>query len=160
MQKKLIAFLKSNQTLVSFFVLGIIALIASSSASTLPIENPQLVMDSKSADTFIPKGFVLVPIEIVNADSLSSLVGEVGGVVDLYIASVDGKKGGMKVGSRLKILRAPLNPQQYAVLVKDTESSRLLSQPGPFVAVVQNPTTLGPELTTMNSSKIKINYQN
>lgn len=89
--------------------------------------------DQASADTYIPDGFVLVPIELQNADSLSSLIGSYA-VVDLF----NGTRS-QKVGKRLKLLRAPLNPQQFAVLVPEAEVSNLLANPGPFWAAIQNP---------------------
>ncbi len=86
-----------------------------------------------SADTYIPEGFVLVPIELQNADSLSSLIGEFA-LVDLF----RGPRS-HRVGKRLKLLRAPLNPNQFAVLVPEEQVSELLQTPGPFWAAIQNP---------------------
>ncbi|MNL69084.1 hypothetical protein D3C87_1938990 [compost metagenome] len=64
------------------------------------------------------------------------------------------------MGSKLKLLRAPLNPQQYAVLVKDAESSRLLSYSGPYLAVVQNPDAKGQGVTQSGKASVRIEYQN
>jgi hypothetical protein len=88
---------------------------------------------AESADTYIPEGFVLVPIDLQNSDSLSSLIGSYA-VVDLFTGNRS-----KKVGKRLKLLRAPLNPQQFAVLVPEGEVSNLLANPGPFWAAIQNP---------------------
>ncbi len=126
----------------------------SSVETTLPTSAPP------SVDTFIPAGHVLVPIQIANAESLTSLVGDVGGVVDLYLATTELQKGGLKVATKLKLLRAPLNPEQYAVLVRDDESSRLLAYTGPFVAVVQNPDAKGTALSQNTKKSIRIEYQN
>lgn len=151
--------IKNNSLAVAFVVLGILAYFSQSS-STEERPNESFLPEPKSVDTYIPQGFVLVPIEVSNAESLASLVGEKGGVVDLYLTSNEKQKGGLKIGSRLKILRAPLNPQQYAVLVKDSESSRILSHPGPFTAVVQNPDTKGAHLSSTSQSAIRVEYQN
>ena len=145
---------------MGFLVIGLIAFISSPSKSEQdPLET---VAPPASVDTYIPAGHVLVPIEIANAESLASLVGDMGGVVDLYLASNDTQKGGLKVGSKLKLLRAPLNPQQYAVLVKDSESPRLLSFSGPFIAVVQNPEARGNGVTPASAPRkaVRIEYQN
>ena len=91
-----------------------------------------------STDTVIPSGYVLVPIEVQNIDSLSSLVGSYG-VVDLFTTNQFKQKSGQRVGRRLKLLRAPLNPQSFAVLVPENEATTILSATGPFFAVVQNP---------------------
>ena len=89
-----------------------------------------------SADTYIPAGFVLVPIELQNSESLSSLIGSYG-VVDLFVGGQGAKH--QRVGQRLKLLRAPLNPQQFAVLVPEAQVNRLLAATGPYWAVLQNP---------------------
>lgn len=157
MLKKIIPVLKSNLLVISFVLVGLLSVTLGRPSSPPPSEtNPNI----KSADTFIPRGFVLVPLEIANAESLASLVGDLGGVVDLYLANNGDQKGGLKVGTKLKILRAPLNPQQYAVLVKEHESSQLLSHAGPFIAVVQNPNEKGDIINSPSSQRIKIEYQN
>lgn len=159
MFQKTLSQLKSNWPLAGFILVGLVAFI--SSPKTEKEDALQVVPSPASVDTYIPRGFVLVPLEISNAESLASLVGDMGGVVDLYLASNDRQKGGLKVGSKLKLLRAPLNPEQYAVLVKDTESSRLLSFTGPFLAVVQNPDEKGTEVTKSASTpRLKVDYQN
>ena len=162
MYKKIQKLAQGNFLLGAFFLLGVLAYFASTEKKP-DMPPSQFLPEPKSVDTFIPRGFVLVPIEITNAESLSSLVGDVGGVVDLYLASEDAKKKGVKVGTKLKLLRAPLNPQQYAVLVKDAESSRLLNYPGPFIAVVQNPSAEGTEIAQAGArapSPVRVDYQN
>ncbi len=99
-------------------------------------------MDEKSeeigaADTLIPKGFVLVPIDLKNADSLGHLI-ENFAVVDLYSSPLNPGELGRRVGHHLTLLRAPLNPNSFAVLVPDNDASRLMSGAGPLVAVLQN----------------------
>jgi hypothetical protein len=105
-----------------------------------------------SADTYIPDGFVLVPIELQNADSLSSLIGSYA-VVDLFRGP-----NSHKVGKRLKLLRAPLNPNQFAVLVPEGEVSAVLAHHGPLWAVIQNPQQRkSPEITS-RQKKSRIEY--
>lgn len=125
----------------------------------------------EDASTFIPAGFVLVPIEVANYESLDSILGQFG-VVDLFLPT-DGNQTGqkrraIKVASRLKILRAPLNPSHFAVLARESEASQLVGQTGPFVVIVQNPKNSGtgivstpetPELegtARLKSSRIKV----
>lgn len=155
MIRELIKNPKNKIILIAFCGLGFLSLLIQLSGEAKPIEKtPEKI----SADTFIPRGYVLVPLELVNANSLASLIGDVGGVVDLYLA--DGKSKSVKVGSRLKILRAPYNPDLYAVLVRETESTQLLSFPGPFIAVVQNPDAQGTRLSDIKKSSVTIQYQN
>lgn len=138
----------------AFLILGLISLL-------LPTDKPQKesIPSEKveSVDTFIPAGHVLVPIELANASSLGSLLSETGGIVDLYLPN---GKTSLKVASKLKILKAPYNPDLYAVLVREQESGKILSYAGPFVAVVQNPDERGKNLIESSSRKISIDYQN
>lgn len=147
--------------LAAFIALGLLSLVFSfgkEAPAAIAKEDPA----PTSVDTFIPKGYVLVPVDLANADSLSSLVGDMGGVVDLYLSGgSDHKRHNIKVASRIKLLRAPLNPQQYAVLAKENDSSKILSLPGPFIAVVQNPDSKGTEVTqSAAKSSVHIEYQN
>lgn len=155
-----------------FLILGLVALSIDLSAKKPDIQEPSREKNP-SVDTFIPRGFVLVPVDLANAESLSSLIGDVGGVVDLYQAQSGlhadeeqnatlsrPKKPRWKVASKVKIMKAPLNPQQYAVLIKDSESSTLLNQSGPFIAVVQNPNTQGSQVAQESKSSVHIDYQN
>lgn len=91
-----------------------------------------------SADTFIPSGFVLVPIEISNHEALNSLIGS-HGIVDLFLPPSRSFAKPRRVASHIKILRAPLDPQKFAVLAKESESERLVTQDSPLFAVVKNP---------------------
>lgn len=149
---------KTQCLVAAFVVLGLVAALMSCTSREAPHEKPGANENPLSVDTYIPKGFVLIPLQLANAEALSSLVGDVGGVVDLYLASRTGRS--QKVGSRLKLLRAPLNPDQYAVLVRESESSQILSLPGPFVAVVQNPKAQGANMQQHASRSFQIDYQN
>ena len=158
--KKLKTFIHSkdqkNKILMgSFILLGLICLLL----PTKPAEKNQTpsVTNENSVDTYIPRGYVLVPIELANANSLGSLLSETGGVVDLYLPQ---GKTSIKVASKLKILKAPYNPELYAVLVREQESAKLLNYVGPFIAVVQNPDEKGQKLVDTNRTKISIEYQN
>lgn len=144
--------------LAAFLVLGLIVITLSFTKEESP-RLPAAPEAPNSVDTFIPRGFVLVPIELANAESLSSLIGDLGGVVDLYLAGGESKRN-IKVATRIKLLRAPLNPNQYAVLVKESDSSKLLSVTGPFIAVVQNPDSKGTELAQSKKTSLRIDYQN
>jgi len=117
--------------IVMFFTLLILVVIQSTSSPHQSTET-----ELESTDTLIPDGFVLVPIEIQNIDSLSSLIGPYA-IVDLYSGAPGGKQ--QRVGQRLRLLRAPLNPQQFAVLTPEHQVSNLMATPGPFWAVIQNP---------------------
>ena len=88
------------------------------------------------ADTVIPRGHVLVPLEIANIQAVSGLIDKYG-VIDLYAGSTN-QQNSFLVASRIKVMRAPLNPNQYAVLVTELMSREIMKYRGPFWAVVQN----------------------
>jgi len=96
----------------------------------------------EAADTFIPAGYVLVPIEVANFESLDSILGKYG-VVDLFLPASGLKGRPRKIASRIKILRAPLNPSHFAVLAHESTSQSLVSESGPFTVVVRNPKNAG-----------------
>jgi hypothetical protein len=98
--------------------------------------------DIEAADTFIPAGFVLVPIEVANYEALDSILGKFG-VVDLFIPTSESGQRPQKIAERLKILRAPLNPSRFAVLVPEAESSQIVTHSGPFAVSIQNPNSVG-----------------
>ncbi|WP_413292684.1 hypothetical protein ACLSU7_14775 [Bdellovibrio sp. HCB185ZH] len=152
--------LKFEQKLLlgGFITLGIIAFLNNQPAPSAPVASEST---PESLDTFIPQGLTLIPLEIANAEALSSIVGNMGGVVDLYLAPTDTRKGGIRVASRVKLVRAPRNPDQFAILVKETEGQRILQQSGPFIAVVQNPEVRGGKLTTTEKQNaVRIEYSN
>ena len=108
----------------------------------------------ESAATYIPDGFVLVPIEVANYESLDSILGAFG-VVDLFVGSDDPKIRPRKVAERVKILRAPLNPSHFAVLVPDSESQKIVAYSGALTVVVQNPKKGGPTFVNPDAAPTK-----
>lgn len=155
--KNIFQFIQNNKYTpwVVFVFLGLLASL-SSCQTTASDGTSAGLNDSRSADTYIPYGYVLIPLEIQNAESLTNIVGDLGGVVDLYTVSSEFQKS-LKIAHKVKLLRAPLNPQQFAVLVKESESSQILSHAGPFTAVIQNPDekTHG---VTKRSTRTQIHY--
>ena len=95
-----------------------------------------------AVDTRIPAGFVLVPIQIANFESLDSILGRTG-VVDLFLPSADGVRPARRVAERIRILRSPKDPSHFAVLAPESESHRLVTHEGAFVVAVQNPKARG-----------------
>lgn len=111
------------------------------------------------ADTYIPKGFVLVPLDIANIDSLSALIDQFA-VIDLYVG-LPSDKGSKKLASKIKLIRAPLNPNLYAVLVSESLSTMIMQSQGPFWAVVQNRNseTEGAVTQKTSATSIQIEYR-
>lgn len=148
----------SYRAVIFFFVLGLLSLWI----SYYPVEKTAAFSSQEdnheSVDTFIPKGFVLVPLDLSNLESLNSFVGQAG-VVDLY-KSKDGQRG-RKIATRVKIIRAPLNPQLFAALIPEEKSPDLLSDNEALFAVVQNKAeTHGSVQSRKTVVKKNIIYQN
>lgn len=89
-----------------------------------------------AADTIIPAGMVLVPIELANIESIRGLIHGFG-YVDLYVAE-EGKVHRRRIGHKIKILQAPLNPNEFAVLVSEELSETIMKTQGIYTGVVQN----------------------
>jgi hypothetical protein len=87
-------------------------------------------------DTLVPAGFTLVPIDLQNAEAISSII-EGFAIVDLYTGS-SGKKRADLLGRNIKLIRAPLNPEKYAVLVPVENADIILGSPGPVYATLLN----------------------
>lgn len=99
-----------------------------------------------SPDTFIPNGYVLIPIAVSNFESLNALVSQYA-IVNLY--SVNHlpyfSKGNIQrkvktVAERIKLIRSPLNPEKFAVLAPEFQAETLIRHSGEFFVTVQNPT--------------------
>lgn len=110
------------------------------------------------ADTIIPAGFVLLPITLANIESIKGLIQHFG-VIDLYVAATPTTPG-RKIASRIKILRAPLNENEFAVLVPENLSENIMKTNGYFTGVVQNRFVEGTTklAETKKSSPIQIEY--
>lgn len=128
--------LKSDKVLLYAFVaLGLTALLIRLLDSEPKIP-PESSHESADVDTVIPAGFMLVPIQLSNAEALTSLIGQFA-VVDLYTVN-EKDRTGVKVASAVRLIRAPLDPQQFAVLVREDESSKIVSYDGRFFAALKN----------------------
>ncbi len=103
---------------------------------TPPIE--QLV------DTYIPQGYVLVPLEIQNSKNLDSIIGNKA-VVDLYGKNPD-EKATRRIGSALRLLRSPQKASEVSILIPETEVPRVLSQDRLYWVAVHNPNKLGTKI--------------
>lgn len=121
--------------MIAFLALGAAALLLGWTKKEAP-----LVVEEQEAvqvDTMIPAGYLLIPIELSNGESLASLAGPYA-LIDLYAVSENGRKG-VKVAAGVKLLKAPLNPDQFAVLMREEESTQLVQREGPFFAALKNP---------------------
>ena len=104
----------------------------------------------ESPDTFIPEGYVLVPIMVSNFESLNALVSQYA-IVNLYAVNNPNdfhlqsslsqiKKQVKLVAERIKLIRSPLNPEKFAVLSPESQAEALITYNGEFFVTIQNPT--------------------
>ncbi len=97
----------------------------------------------------IPRGFVLVPIEVQNYEALDSILGRFGNV-DLFQAGGESQK---LVARNVRILRAPQNPSHFAILVTEDKAGEILKSGGVFTVIVKRPENDGTEF--VNNEKTK-----
>lgn len=123
---------QQNKILSISFVLFLLLYVVIYTKNKSTVQKP----DKKPlhADTLIPKGQVLVPVNLSNIESIAGLIDQYG-VIDLY-AETD--VGSNQIASRIKLIKAPLNPNQYAVMVSEHLSREIMKYKGPLWAVVQN----------------------
>lgn len=89
-------------------------------------------------DTVIPAGHVLVPLQIQNAENINALLGQMG-VVDLWTYDFESRKKSKKIANQVKLIRAPLDPSVFAVMVRDEESKEILEYGDQFYVTVHRP---------------------
>lgn len=149
--------LKDNRYFILAFTgLVIVSLLFRTTNDPSPAAEPQAKIQ---ADTIIPKGYVLLPIYLENIASITGVI-EHFGIIDLYSGHSLGGKS-KKIAARIKILRAPLNPNEFAVLVPEALSEKIMSERGPFWGVIQNRSVSEGENTvaqTTNKKTIQIEY--
>lgn len=109
------------------------------------------------ADSLVPEGHVLVPIEVANMEALESLVGPFG-MVDLYAPGEEGKAL-RKVGSRMKMVRSPEQPSFISLLVPEKDALKLLTEEGPFRVTVLNPSENQGSAAVHKKASSRIHYQ-
>lgn len=133
-----------------FLLSGIVALLFELKNSKAM--EPQAT-DSQSAvspDTYLPEGFVLIPLQIANFEALDGLLGS-NGVVDLFTVNESTNGASRRVASHIKIIRAPQNPGQFAAVAAEEQADLIVKAGGPFFAVVQNPNQTGTKFEQANS---------
>ena len=98
---------------------------------------PQKIAPNPVAiDTYIPAGFVLVPIKIQNKKTLDGVIAA-HGVVDLFIKKQN--KTPVAIAQNVTILRSPLKPDEFGVLAPKNKAHILVQETNPFIVMAQNP---------------------
>lgn len=136
-----------------FLSVGLFAALHAASSSRPPAGTTEA---ADSLETFIPKGHLLIPIEVANSERLEGVLGQ-NGIVDLYQPSENPGGRAKLVGKRLRLLRAPMNPQAFAVLLRDSEVDRFLATQGPYIASIRPMKESAHEVARSGSS-VQIDY--
>lgn len=105
-----------------------------------------------SLDHLIPKGFVLIPIEISNHKDIMNIIGAYG-VVDLYAYSKETGLPEIQTASVLKIIPPETEEGDFIALVPEKEAIHLFNYSEPFYAVIQNPNKRGAKIYKKKKKK-------
>lgn len=150
-QKHINKFSTNDKKYFSVILLLVVTLmIAENILKSEPVLSEQL---SKDISTIIPRGYVLIPIDVINSDKLDSVFGDFG-VVNVYSTSLDFSKPNKLLAKKVKMIRAPKNPSHFAILCPEIKSHLLIQNTGPFFVAIQNPKELGTEIVTEKLSRI------
>lgn len=98
----------------------------------------QVQKNLESIDTIIPKGHSLIPIEIQNKEALETMMGPYA-IIDLFTFNSSENTKGKRIANAVKLLRAPLDHQQFGILITDEEAQNVLLSNGPYFVVLKSP---------------------
>ncbi len=113
-------------------------------------EKPEEVRAGDGMDTLIPAGFLLIPIEVQNYESLDSLLGKIWRRGSFFKG--DGQNGRL-VARNVRILRAPHNPSHFAVLAPENQAASILAQQGNFYVAMKAPNQNGTQIVDSVANK-------
>lgn len=105
-----------------------------------------------SLDSLVPKGFVLMPIEIRNSQDIQSIIGSYG-VVDLYAYSAHTGLPEVLAASALKVLPPSTEEGSFTALVPEKSARHLFDYTESFYAVIQNPQKTGSKIYKKEKNK-------
>lgn len=120
----------------SLFLVGIASHLIAGSANG----QNEIIPEEKfeTADTYIPNGYVLVPLEVSNANVLSTLMGQFT-FVDIYSLSDLSDKPRKLIAQNLRLVKAPHDENLFAVLVGENQIDLIHKLSNPVFVVIKNP---------------------
>lgn len=118
----------------AFVVLGIISFLFSQKSETTIEQMPQKQVE---IDELIPEGYFLLPLELTNREALVSMIGDTS-IVDLFTIHPQTLNPQKKIASRVKLIKSPKNPDQFALLLEESNTMDILKYSGPYFATIQN----------------------
>ncbi len=115
--------------------------------------------ESIEASTFIPEDHSLIPIKLINQRSLSSMI-ESFGWIDLYsVKKMDSDfKKGQKIVKKIRILRAPLDPDQFGIIVPNDFVDPILERGPKYFATLNKKQFYKSELVINKKGQKRVHY--
>ena len=126
------------------FIILIILILFSLAGKFFPLLS-KTTPQELSLDHLVPKGFVLMPIEISNGPDIRNIIGSYG-VVDLYAYSETTGLPDKLSASSLKILPPLTEEGAFTALVPEKSAIHLFDYTESFYAVIQNPQKTGAKI--------------
>ncbi len=112
-----------------------------------------------SVDTFIPKGFVLIPIEVANPESLNDIIGDFG-YVDLYADRSKSEDPMFKLlVKNIRLLKSPVDSTIIAVLSPESMVKQIVSVNKKFKITIKSKTNKSTELAHQNKPAKRIIFE-
>ncbi|MDE0092169.1 MAG: hypothetical protein OXN83_02650 [Oligoflexia bacterium] len=133
------------------FLILILILAGSFASQILPLLSKTAPQES-SVDQLVPKGFVLMPIEISNGQDITDIIGSYG-VVDLYAYSKITGLPETLAASALKVLPPSTEEGDFTALVPEKSAIHLFNYTEAFYAVIQNPLKTGSKIYRKQKNK-------
>ena len=153
--KELVANEKIRFTAI-FVILGLISFLFSQKTEA-PEEQAQ--QKQVEIDELIPEGYFLLPLELTNREALVSMIGDTS-IVDIFTIHPQTLNPQKKIASRVKLIKSPKNPDQFALLLKESNTMDILKYSGPYFATIQNRRNRKTSFPkTYNQSNVQVRYQ-
>lgn len=131
-------FIKNKNYLIITFV----ALLLSALNSFLDLKDSSKKegLPPKPTEILIPKGHVLIPIDVQNIKQLDSLFGKFG-FINLY-------SKGQLIARNLRALRTDQESQSLSLLITEQQTQHILNAKPPFFASLQSKNNNGTEFVS------------
>lgn len=139
-----------------FIMLGLISFLFSLKTEAPAEQTPQKQVE---VDELIPEGYFLLPLELTNREALVSMIGDTS-IVDLFTIHPQTLNPQKKIASRVKLIKSPKNPDQFALLLEESNTMDILKHSGPYFATIQNRKnrkSVFPK--NRQDSNVQVNYQ-
>jgi len=153
MNKEKLKFLiehKQHYIYIGFAVIFIILLGLKLTPKKTSYSPPEI---NNSVDTYIPKGFVLVPIQISNEEVLNEIIGS-HGFVDLYSnEGTDEKPQYEMLVKNIRLLKSPVDPSIVAVLSPESMVKPIVRVSGKFKIAIKSQSNKKTEFTKLRKKR-------